>query len=454
MFGRLKRKRDEEEAPLVPHGFLWQATDESGNPDEDQEELAKPATFEDNQSTSEEVAMPANATPQPESAPPRKLGAISPPLQWPSPNIQEIARHPEPRPIPYATQLANEPQQKRIEPAILETFVAKAMVKDVNPAPTRPKIAAVVRERTTAWSHAVSASVRSAMSYCGSFARAVSSGTLNAFASVRTELHHRAERVNIKGRIANVRNLAATKLSDLHQRSRGISATAGNKLGALQQATALRSRAGLNKSAENLRTIDFSWLARSFQRVRNLKVTVRIPRRDSARMTAAVSAVSMPWNRVRQSMNRDSRLWISMGMAAMSALLALGVVSGLSRYQPGKSPSVVAAHSPDPATGVPHFSANLADVGANGAAGVAPIAPTMQKAVDSSTAQRPSPAVPKQAAATPEPTKLVTLKSSTLPLTKVMTPQRPKRKAHFSEDDDYVAKDTYVVYGRNGKRSR
>ena len=145
MFGRLKRKRDDEdEAPLVPHGFLWQATDECESPDE--ERVAKPATFEDNQSTSEEVAMPANVTPQPENAPPRKLGAISPPLQWPSPNIQEIARHPETRPVTHAAEAVS--AQAKQEPAIIKTPAANVIVEDVSQATAIPSIAAISREET------------------------------------------------------------------------------------------------------------------------------------------------------------------------------------------------------------------------------------------------------------------------------------------------------------------
>ena len=52
---------------------------------------------------------------------------------------------------------------------------------------------------------------------------------------------------------------AATKLNELHQRSRGMSVSAGKKLGAWQQAAALRTRSGLTKSTERLRAVDFSW---------------------------------------------------------------------------------------------------------------------------------------------------------------------------------------------------
>jgi len=450
MFGRLKRRREEEEAPLVPHGFLWQATDEPGNPDEEQVELAKPATFEDNQSTSEEVAMPANVTPQPESSPHRKLGAISPPLQWPSPNIQEIARHPETRPVPPAAQIASE--QEKQKSAIAQTPAANAIVEDVSPAPAGPNVAAVAREQTVsvpreqtrAWSHAVSANLHSARSYCGSLAKTVSSEMSRAIASFRIELHDLAKHVNIKDRIVNARNATGRKLCDLQQRSSGVGAKAASMLSTLEQAAMVRSRSGLHKSAERLRSVDFSWPARTLQRARNLKVTVRIPHRDSTRITAAVSTMRTPWNRVRKSINHDSRLWTSMAMAGLSALIALAVVSGLSRYEPGGSPGVVAAHSPDPATEVPHAYPNSGEVGANKPAAVASIAPK---------AQRPSPAVPKQAAAPPQPTKFATLKSSTPGATKTAAAQKPKR-AHLSEDDDYVAKDTYVVYGSNGKRLR
>jgi hypothetical protein len=449
MFGRLKRRRDEEEAPLVPHGFLWQATDASESPDEEKVELAKPATFEDNQSTSEEVEMPANATPQPENAAPRKLGAISPPLQWPSPNIQEIARHPEARPVPHIPAMAR--LQEKKEPPIVNAPAASSVVKDVSP--SRPGVATLVGEQTRAWSRAVSANLRSAMSYCGSFAKTVSSQMSRAIKSFRTELHDVANRANLKGRILNARNITGKKLSQLQQRSSGIGATATSKLSALQQTAIVRSRSELHKSAERLRSVDLSWPTRSLQRIRNLKVTIRIPRRDSARITAALSAIHTPWNRVRNSMDRDSRLWTSMAMAGLSALIALAVVSGLNRYQPGSSLGVVAAHSPDPTTAVPDGPRNLVEVGRNKVPAAALIAPATKQVVASSAAERPSPAVPKQPQTTPEPTELATLKSSTPAVAKTATAHKPRR-LHFGEDDDYIAKDTYVVYGSNGKPVR
>src|SRR5207249_10600719 len=116
----------------------------------DQVELAKPATFEDNQSTSEEVAMPANATPQPQAEPPRKLGAISPPLQWPSPNIQEIARHPDLRVArPPAVPIDEQRDKKASKPVTTPDIPAIGALAVAHP--PMPKLIWVTRRRAVSW---------------------------------------------------------------------------------------------------------------------------------------------------------------------------------------------------------------------------------------------------------------------------------------------------------------
>lgn len=84
-----KRRQEEEEELLVPHGLIWQATD---NPMPPQPETAKSAAPQEAAKAITSPAPPSSARSSPESTTTKKLGAISPPLPWPSPQIQEIAR--------------------------------------------------------------------------------------------------------------------------------------------------------------------------------------------------------------------------------------------------------------------------------------------------------------------------------------------------------------------------
>src|SRR5205809_7976076 len=116
MFARLKRKHDDDEEPLVPHGLIWQATDEPTQVEEESR-VAKTPAPEDNRVSFPVVEMPAEATTQPKADSPRNLGAISPPLQWPSPKIQEIARHPDTHVArPTAAPVHQQPDKKAPKP--------------------------------------------------------------------------------------------------------------------------------------------------------------------------------------------------------------------------------------------------------------------------------------------------------------------------------------------------
>jgi spore germination protein GerM len=74
-----------------------------------------------------------------------------------------------------------------------------------------------------------------------------------------------------------------------------------------------------------------------------------------------------------------------------------------------------------------------------------------------STTLRPTPAItkPVQAETRTEAAKVSTVNSSAqAPATNAAS--HSQRKVHYSanDDDDYVAKDTYVIYGSNGKPLR
>ena len=437
MFARRSHKHDDDEEPLVPHGLIWQATGESSDAEQ---ELAKPATLEDNQVSPQVVEMPANASPQPQADTPRKLGAISPPLQWPSPKIQEIARHPNLRVAQPPAVPIDEQRDKKASPQPVNVPAAAFCAVAAHP-PT-PNLILVARTRTASWVKVGYGRVRSAVLSGGSWARTVSADALRAIAAFITGLHDRVHRVDVKGRFVNARDLAGTRVRSWQQKSQSLGTAAARNLKEWRQAAALRSRSGIQNSVATVKAINFGAPARSWQRARNFKVTVRIPYQDLAGIVAAISAMKAPWNRARQAANRDSRLWTSMTMAGLSALLAHGFVSALTRYQPNGSPDVVAAaHSPDMAASIK--PAELTSV-----------PPVVSKVAASPRVQRPSPAVRPQRDAAAKRTVMATSKLAKPAAMRPASSKRPDRKTRISDDDDYVAKDTYVLYGSNGKPLR
>ncbi len=129
------------------------------------------------------------------------------------------------------------------------------------------------------------------------------------------------------------------------------------------------------------------------------------------------------WKTKRDRVAIDSRFWTSMTMAAISALIVLGIVSVVPNYAAKSLPSRILS---------PNSSVN-----ANVAAPVVLAAP--RQAGSSRTG--------KTAAKKTVNPKLAPEKPAS---PKVVAPS----KAHRSADDDYVAPDTYKYYGNGSKHSR
>ena len=124
--------------------------------------------------------------------------------------------------------------------------------------------------------------------------------------------------------------------------------------------------------------------------------------------------------RIKTRYGTASRLWTSTGVAALSAVLVVGVISGVRHY----------GHTPD--TSQPR--------GQN----TSPVTPAMQDI----SQPRPSSIVNTNGAA-------VTQHPATSSAPKPAPTKQGTRKVHrTSKDDDYVAKDTFVSYGKNGKPAR
>jgi hypothetical protein len=121
----------------------------------------------------------------------------------------------------------------------------------------------------------------------------------------------------------------------------------------------------------------------------------------------------------RESLSGNSRLRTSVALGALSALMVMGIFSTARHYANGSLPSKRAASA---------SSTKAADI-------VSPVAPIPTKAVARVSA------VPRsQLPSAPKP------KPAQRKIERKTVAARPKM--HRNEDEDYVAKDTYVYYGR------
>ncbi len=383
MFWR-RRRLPEEDEPLIPRGMIWQATADD---------------------VSEE--------------PP-------PVMQEDSPN--DAARIP-PKPVSIPAQASQAPQfrdQTVDFPAYRKPLVGSALPKPVEPArqPVPPRPTLVV----TAPVPPVPGTILDEAKSPASDQR--DTRLPNAPPVWRTAQAKIAERVaQLRSATANRVSLETTRLSEFRRRSGSAIADTTLKLKNSSKLALLRSQAQVQSVREQVKSIhvDMSGPARAWQRVRDMKVTVRIPSSNLRVIAAFKRDAQALGAQLQKNVQRNEHLWTSMAMAALSALLALGVAEGLRRYDPAY-----------PAAAPETVSASTAS---KTSASVVPIRATVL------SKKRPSPIVAAQVgvekAAINNP--VVTSQKPTAAMPK------PKPRIHRSEDDDYVAADTYVRYGRRAR---
>jgi hypothetical protein len=415
MLARRKRRPEDEEELLVPHGLIWQATE---NRMPSQPEVANPEAPNQPAQAIAMPAPPASEQSDRESAGTKhKLGAISPPLPWPSPKIQEIARPARPRfsrvlpdveppqfapPVAAERELAAETSALNARPEtasrqiLLRRLTAQRDAVMQGLARCRQRTSAIFSSAKTGWgkvpalameaylSSKLRWEIRKAEKHA---ARQAPESQADAMPAIDSQ-YPNAERAQASSKLVKVRSAAEHALIWLRAKRE-------------------RSLASAQHS-----------VSRAADAARYFRVRIKLRRPNST----AVQALLARWSAARPHLpERDSRLWTSMAMAGLSAILALVLFSGLRRYAPNAAPSKVSAST---------------------------TAPVLQTPV---AAPKPSPlarsATSKTQATTVKPASLA---SALKPAARKVAHPRVRRQ---SEDDDYVAKNTYVYYGPNGKRS-
>jgi hypothetical protein len=463
MFGNRKRKtRPDEDEPLVPHGLIWHAT-------------AEPKPQKKAQPISQHKLEPTTrtgTTPAPQERP--KKDPFGPVVQYAE--VLEMARRervaPEakqpqqPRPaeesragappLPWWRVRNSEPPQhqtRALKPMMLSTAEVPAIppqaptpialpkgVGELNKPPALVSAITPTANQISTPPAAVSPGKKNDESPPLQFGRnlpAVASSSFSTFWSRTIEALHTSGSELWTAVISGYRAVRKTgarawQSIDFEQNAHRA-ATRGQKLFSAgttrAQEWAHHSQLSLkNASCLSLAYVHRIWLkgnlALSHARV-HVPTRTRSDRLALQRIQARLAAMAFStriffarqlpkWEMKRSDDAIDSRLWTSMTMAAICALLALAIVSLVPRYAAKSLPSRIVSANPSANTNVAPLANIHVPIGKNAS-------PKKARPIQ----ERP---VRKQAAARPKP--------------------------HGDDEEDYVAPDTYKYYGNRSKSSR
>lgn len=419
---RKRRQEEEEEELLVPHGLIWQATD---NPMPPQPETAKSAAPQEAAKATTSPAPPSSARSPEHTTTKAKLGAISPPLPWPSPQIQEIARPvhrrfpavpPEPKgPPSISSPVQNaEPIAVPTESDTLEESVSR--LSFLSRFRTQRDAVAQVFERCRQRACEALLSTKAA-------AGKLQARVENAYqlSKLRRQIQDVEKIAEERAGAAQVDQLPPVETQE-SAAARAFTLFASIRVRAERAIGYTRLNCGRALVTARDRMMSAADAARAFR----IKIKLRLPNRKFRlpSSTTLENWLARGKDVKLRLARRDSRLWTSMGMAALSALLALLVISGVRGYAPDASPSKASRNASAPPIPQPAAIAATKPSPATRSANSKPVAPVVKRA------------------------------SLPTPARKVASPRATRKKMHHREEDDYVAKDTYVYYGPNGKTAR
>ena len=426
MFGRRNSRKQEE--PLVPHGLIWQATDEP-------EEPAQEAILETPASSAEvivmsrrenppDAAVPATTVPCAQSrevaqvdASATRMGAISQPIPWPSPKTASVIRRAPPPAIPVITSspiAANFAELEKHGPQVVPQAAAvlQDAVIEIQAAAAQVHKHSQRRENLTQIGRSLHQKVKNAYS-----------GAARTLVLVHSKAQTTYAAINPRAKFTSALQFA---------KKNTLAAIAG------YQAAGSRVRSGWATVSPHIRRLktdgttialkavkpSISRYGHLVQRARSQRIRIRIQTPVSAQ--AFVERSKVAWAKGRESMRRESRLWTSVAMAALSALLAIGVISAVSRNVPG-------AHAANKSVANPRESSSSA---------INPIIVVAPRVI-------PKDVTKAKHSAFRRSSESVEASSSEIPSNN--SRRETTRRAHHLTGDDYVAPNTYHYYGPNGK---
>ena len=432
MFARRKHD-DSEDEPLVPHGFLWQATEE---PQAESRGASAPITPAQPIATSQpQPATPNFRAPAPSSqvSDPRldsgveKLGAISPPIPWPSPRTTSVIRRVTPAAFvpsktqPFTAEHRGESQSPPIQRNTLPTTPVLPVAQTQN-----RKVEVIELENQEEFRSALRESLQQILPTLRQHYLRTRAGIARLSTQIRDGGHSIIRSINATVRIERIGGMAAGRVQKFKAMSgllrKSAVSTWNSNLPRIASMASLTGRSASQVTrASLLRAADVG------RRMQNYRIRVRVA--SSPMIEKLTRRSKMVWLARRNAFRRQPRMWTSMAMAALSALLTMGLISGVRSYGPESNAS----------------GGNTAEAMKNQAGPTGLIAPRTALA-DNPVVKRPSPAT--KIAALPKPSAAVAEHRPT-----ALANKNPGiRRVHHSADEDYVAPDTFHYYGKNGSR--
>ncbi|MCU1271901.1 MAG: hypothetical protein JWN74_3195 [Acidobacteriaceae bacterium] len=478
MFGNRKRKPQEEES-LVPHGLVWYATAEPAAEEnvKNEESLGHTVQYAQVIEQARRPQPAPEAAPGPQAVPQPPIPA-SASLPWwrtqqsepepdrpivkpilmplsayaPPPPVQPSVEPPRVPQVPLprisAPQVSSPPvSPPHVQvPQVLPANIAQIVQRPVPPVPVTRlpapvqaahvqttqvrKPAGEVRKPNVQNSPPAVPKIKrnsEALSRGVTWLRASSQDALRTATSILGGVRGRWLQVSRSVELRKSVLRAGEKGQDLLRR--GVAGT--RSYAQTSQSTILNlSRAGL----EHLKRMSARGRSVSAAGTKHSSSAMMTQRFNSQRIRTAFAVpvvraktlLAQPmllWKTKRDSAAIDSRFWTSMTLAAISALIVLGIVSVVPNYAAKSLPSRILS---------PNSSAN-----ANVAEPVVLAAPPQ-----AGPSQTSKPAAKKTVNPKPAQVKPASPKAAVPP------------KAHRTADDDYIAPDTYKYYGNGSKRSR
>jgi hypothetical protein len=415
MFARQKPRQEDE--PLVPHGLVWQATDIEPSAQSGPEQA--PVKGLDTQSESSSPTGP-KLLPRTAAVIPKKPSASSPPPFW----------HPRKAPEIVKPDSAASGSQPGLLPTKLVTQNATQFAHAEVQAPITQGIT-----KCRSLSHPISLAASNALSATQKHFTDLAAGLRRHIGEFGQRISGAKLRIRPRLRIRGASSISTIRFREgldfSSERLRGA-VTRARRFGAYCEAL---GKACFTKAYAQLRSERFK---PTLERLRPKLMRVNLvpgefseTHRESGiirpglrvrlgglplRMRIFFTRTLSEWRLKSETATGDSRLWTSMTMGVCTALLALAIVSSARHYGNASLPSHV-VHSNHPQTSPQTTSPNV-------------------------VSSRPAGARTGSQAKTLEP-------RFNRPRPAAQTRSKPRRN-----EDDYVARDTYVYYGDSRPKSR
>jgi len=421
MFAK-RKPRPQESEELVPHGLVWQAMAEPSAAEKannDAPQTAKEAKLaEVSPKQDDAIAKAATGT-----LVPKKPAASSPPLFWRSQKIAEPEVVKPMAPAASSPSPQTEPVSIRPVPNKDDAQVTQTAKPPADQEPALARVSACLAEVSHEISERRKAVARMTVDV-RRYSALIGRDAIVWFKRLRERLPNGPRFSDLRKHIDRIHDFMVAQTRAAVVRFRLYSEKFRVKIVILFASLVTYGR----RQAEHVRSLP---VERPLVEDRTALLTNPNPRKWK-HAQIRIRLVGLPlqarillaratsqW-KLKRDLLHDSRLWTSMAMAALSALLALGLISTVRHYATDALPSHLSHADSSPASNLPP------------AAKVAPVKTTANRAHPIQRVSQPRLTQPKRIDRAP-----------------VIKPT-PRR----SEDDDYVARDTYVYYGNKANGSR